>query len=213
MPDIIVIGASAGGVKPLRNLVGALPADFPAAIFIVMHLSPSRPSLLPEILQTRGRMKISTAVDGQKIEPARVYVAPPDQHLLVEPRCVRLTRGPREKRHRPAIDPLFRSAARAYGPRVIGIVLTGMLDDGAQGLHFVKSRGGVAIVQDPDEAAFDLMPLNAIKAADVDYVLKIEEIPQKLIELVHEVSQPDSGYVDVAARQRRGNRRHRLNLT
>jgi len=131
-------------------------------------------------------MRVGTAIDGERIEPARVYVAPPDLHLLVEPGYVRLTTGPRENRHRPAIDPLFRTAARAYGPRVLGIVLTGMLDDGAQGLYIVKLQGGVAIVQDPSEAMFDPMPLSAIKAANVDYVLKVSDMPQKIMELVRE---------------------------
>jgi two-component system chemotaxis response regulator CheB len=184
VPNVIVIGASAGGVEPLRYIVRALPADFPAAIFIVMHLSPLSPSVLPNILGTRGRMKVGGAVDGQPIEPANVYVAPPDMHLLVEPGYMRLSRGPRENRHRPAIDPLFRSAARSYGSRVIGIVLTGMLDDGAQGLHVVKSQGGIAIVQDPEEAAFNPMPLSAMKNNHVDYVLKVAEMPKKIMQLV-----------------------------
>ena len=190
MPNIIVIGASAGGVEPLRYLVRALPADFPAATFVVMHVSPLSPPILPKILYAPGHPKVVTAVDGQRIEPARVYVAQPDRHLLVEPGYVRLTRGPRENRHRPAIDPLFRSAARAYGPRVIAVVLTGMLDDGAQGLYIVKLQGGVAIVQDPEEATFDPMPLSAMKAANVDYVLKVTDMPKKLMELVHEQWQP-----------------------
>src|SRR5262245_47411407 len=134
MPNIIVIGASAGGVEPLRKLVRALPPDLQAAIFIVMHVSPLSPSILAKILRTPGRMKVAAAVDGESIQPGHVYVARSDLHLLVEPGYVRLSRGPRENRHRPAIDPLFRSAARAYGPRVMGIVLTGMLDDGALGL-------------------------------------------------------------------------------
>jgi len=186
VPNIIVIGASAGGVEPLRDLVRALPADLQAAIFIVMHVSPLNPSVLPNILSTQGRMKVSAAVDGESIQPSRVYVAQPDLHLLVEPGYIRLTRGPRENRHRPAIDPLFRTAARAYGPRVVGIVMTGLLDDGALGLHIVKSEGGIAIVQDPREAMFDAMPRNAIKAADIDYVLKVGQMPQKIQELVRE---------------------------
>lgn len=118
--------------------------------------------------------------------PSRAYVAPPDLHLLIEPGYVRLTRGPRENRHRPAIDPLFRTAARVYGSRVAGIILTGMLDDGALGLHIVKSEGGVAIVQDPDDAMFPSMPANVLKIVDVDYALKASDIGPKIVELVHE---------------------------
>ena len=186
MPNIIVIGASAGGVEPLRKLVHALPADLQAAIFIVMHVSPSNPSVLPNILSAQGRMKVAAAGDGEPIQPSRVYVAPPDLHLLVEPGYVRLTRGPGENRHRPAIDPLFRTAARAYGPRVMGIVLTGLLDDGALGLHIVKAEGGIAIVQDPTEAMFDSMPRSAMKTVDVDYVLKTVDMPGTIRDLVRE---------------------------
>ena len=183
MPNIIVIGASAGGVEPLREIVRALPADFQAAVFVVMHLAPSSPSLLPTILAGPSRIRVAAAVDGEPIVPSRVYVAPPDLHLLIEPGYVRLTRGPRENRHRPAIDPLFRTAARAYGKRVAGVVLTGMLDDGALGLYLVKSQGGTAIVQDPSEAMFPSMPKNGLKAVDIDYVLRAAEIGPKLIEL------------------------------
>jgi two-component system chemotaxis response regulator CheB len=131
-------------------------------------------------------LKVCGALDGQPIKPGHVYVAQPDMHLLIEPGYVRLTRGPRENRHRPAIDPLFRTAARAYGPRVLGIVLTGMLDDGAQGLLIVKSEGGTTIAQDPEEAMFASMPRNAIKTAVVDYILKTAEIPPKVVSLVDE---------------------------
>src|SRR5262249_4175978 len=131
MPNIVVIGASAGGVEPLRQIVGSLPSNLQAAVFIVTHLSPLAPSALSQILSRAGPLQSGTAVDGEPIEPARIYVAPPDRHLLIEPGYVRLSRGPRENRNRPAIDPLFRTAARVYGPRVVGIVLTGLLEDGA----------------------------------------------------------------------------------
>ncbi len=186
MPNIIVIGASAGGVEPLRELVRALPPDLQAAVFIVMHLSPVNPSVLPNILRVSGRIKVSAALDCQPIEPAHVCVARPNLHLLVEPGYVRLSRGPRENQHRPAVDPLFRSAARSYGPRVIGIVMTGMLDDGTLGLHIVKAEGGIAIVQDPREAMYDSMPRSAMKTVDVDYVLRVAEIQRKITEIVRE---------------------------
>jgi len=186
VPNIIVIGASAGGVQPLREIIRGLPSDLPAAIFVVMHVSPMTPSLLPDILTAPGRMNVAAAQDGEPIVPSRVYTARADLHLLVEPGYVRLTRGPRENRHRPAIDPLFRSAARAYGDRVAGIVLTGLLDDGAVGLHVIKAEGGVAIVQDPQEALFDSMPRTAIQTVDVDFILKVSEMPAKIMELVRE---------------------------
>src|SRR5262249_35480606 len=151
-----------------------------------MHLSPLSPSVLPSILKTPRGLKITAAMDGQPIQAGHVYVAQPDLHLLIEPGYVRLSRGPRENRHRPAIDPMFRSASRAYGPRLLAIFLTGLLDDGAQGLHIVKSAGGITMVQDPDEAMFNDMPRNAIKVAEIDYVLKVAEMPQKIMEFVRE---------------------------
>jgi two-component system chemotaxis response regulator CheB len=186
VPNIIVIGASAGGIEPLRWIVRNLPPDLQAAIFVVMHVAPLSPSVLPGILTTPGGLTVSAGLDREPIEPSHVYVAEPDLHMLVEPGYVRLTRGPRENRQRPAIDPLFRTAARAYGPRVLGIVLTGMLDDGAQGLQIVKSEGGMTMVQDPREALFSSMPVSALKVTDVDFVLKFAEIPQKIQELVRE---------------------------
>src|SRR5262245_29960420 len=149
MSNIVVIGASAGGVEPLQEILRSLPSNLPAAVFVVMHLSPLAPSALPQILNANGGMKATAAKDGERIEPSRVYVASPNLHMLIEPGRVRLTHGPKENRHRPSIDPLFRTAARAYGPRVLGIVLTGLMDDGAIGLHVIKHEGGTAIVQDP----------------------------------------------------------------
>ena len=166
MPNIIVIGASAGGVQALREIVSPLPANFTAAIFVVMHVGANAPSVIPQILNGAGALPAEHASDGDRILPSRIYVAPPDRHLLIEPGRVRVTRGPRENRHRPAVDPLFRSAARSYGPRVLGIVLTGNLDDGTVGLHIIKSEGGIAIVQDPNEAAFPSMPRNAIRSVN-----------------------------------------------
>ena len=186
MPNIIVIGASAGGVETLRQIVRPLPADLPAAIFVVMHVSPLTPSLLPNILTAAGLLPASPAQDGDLIEPSRIYVAPPDHHMLVEPGYIRLTRGPKENRHRPAIDPLFWTAARAYGPRVAGIVASGLMDDGATGLYIIKSEGGIAIVQDPKDAMFPSMPLSAIKAVPVDFILPAKAIPGKIVELAKE---------------------------
>jgi two-component system, chemotaxis family, protein-glutamate methylesterase/glutaminase len=174
--DIIVIGASAGGIEALRVLVGALPAELPASIFVVMHIAPESPALLADILNSAGTLPATSATDGERIRPGTIYVAPPDRHLLVEPNRVRVTRGPRENRFRPAIDPLFRSAAQTYGPRVVGVILTGYLDDGTAGLWTVKQLGGTAVVQDPADALVPFMPLNAVTHVKVDYCLPLEEI-------------------------------------
>src|SRR5437763_2217226 len=150
--DIIVIGASAGGVEALVKLVGSLPADLPAAIFLVLHIPAQSPSLLPDILNRAGPLHALHPVDGQAIQYGHIYVAPPDHHLIVEEGVVRIIRGPKENRHRPAIDPLFRSAARTYGTRVVGVILTGSMDDGTAGLLAIKRRGGEAIASDPGDA-------------------------------------------------------------
>src|SRR4051794_41089388 len=149
--DVIVVGASAGGVEALDRLVSGLPPEFPASIFVVLHLLASGRSLLDSILSRAGELPATAAVDGERFERGHIYVAPPDHHLLIRGLEIELSVGPRENGHRPAIDPLFRSAARAFGARVIAIVLSGSLDDGAAGARFVKERGGVAIVQDPDD--------------------------------------------------------------
>src|SRR5262245_13630253 len=158
MPNVNTIGASAGGVEPLREVVRSFAPNLPAPVFPAMHRFPAVPSALPKVLSINGGIKVTAANDGERIEPAHVYVARPNLHLLIEPGRIRLTRGPKENRHRPSIDPLFRTAARAYGPRVLGIVLTGLLDDGAVGLHVIKHEGGIAVVQDPNDAMFPSMP-------------------------------------------------------
>src|SRR5690348_15300508 len=148
--DIIVVGGSARGLEGLLAIASGLPADLPAAVLVAIHTSPTSPGLLPEILARSGPLPAAQAADGEPVSPGRIYVAAPDHHLLLEPGRVRVTRGPKENRFRPAVDPLFRSAALAYGPRVVGVILSGGLDDGAAGLWAVKTRGGVAIVQDPE---------------------------------------------------------------
>ncbi len=184
--DIIVVGASAGGVEALGELVSLLPADLPAAVFIVLHIPAYGTSVLPGILSRRGPLPAVHPADGEAIRQGRIYVAPPDHHLLLEKDgTVRLTRGPHENGHRPAVDTLFRSAARAYGPRVIGVVLTGTLDDGTAGLQVVKRRGGLAVVQDPEEALFASMPRAAIEAVAVDHVAALAEIGSTLARLAH----------------------------
>jgi two-component system, chemotaxis family, protein-glutamate methylesterase/glutaminase len=184
--DIIVVGASAGGIEALRTLIGALPADLSASLFIVVHTSPEAPSLLADILNASGKLPVTNATDGERIQKGRIYVAPPDRHLLVEPNRVRVTRGPKENRFRPAIDPLFRSAAQTYGPRVVGIILTGYMDDGTAGLWTVKQLGGTAIVQDPADALVPFMPLSALTHVKVDYCVPLEEIAPLLVSLTTE---------------------------
>jgi two-component system chemotaxis response regulator CheB len=174
--DIVVIGGSAGCIGPLKSLVSSLPADLPAAIFITVHVSPEAPSILPAILSRAGQIPAVHPLDRQPIMKSTIYVAPPDHHLLIEDGCVLSSRGPRENLHRPAVDPLFRSAARSYGPRVIGIILSGLLDDGSSGLMAVKLKGGLAVVQDPAEAAFSEMPERAWHYAHAEYVLTVAGI-------------------------------------
>lgn len=185
MPDhhIITIGASSGGVDALQRVIAPLPADLPAAVLIVLHRPATSPSLLPEILQHVSALPVAHAVDGEPVIPGRVYVAVPDRHLLVESERIRLTRGPKENRFRPAIDPLFRSAALTYGPRTIGVVLTGSLDDGTAGLWAIKDRGGIAVVQDPADALYPSMPRNALANVAVDHCLRLDAIAPMLRQL------------------------------
>ncbi|MFL5732893.1 MAG: chemotaxis protein CheB [Chloroflexia bacterium] len=192
--DIIVVGASAGGVEALMKLAGNLPRDLPASVFMVLHIPPEAPSVLPGILGRSGILPVAHPEDGDKIKQGRIYVAPPDFHMLLEDGRVRLARGPRENRHRPAVDPLFRSAAVAYGPRVVGVVLTGALDDGAVGLRSVKVRGGKAVVQDPEDALYPGMPSSAIRTTQVDHILPLKAIPPMLVRLVHQEAEDESRY-------------------
>ncbi|MBD1869873.1 chemotaxis protein CheB [Cyanobacteria bacterium FACHB-471] len=177
---IVVIGASAGGVQALLELVQLLPANFGASIFIVLHTSPTLPSRLPKLLQTAGHLSVTHAVDQAEIHPGHIYVAPPDRHLLIKPGWMQVVLGPKENRFRPAIDPLFRTAALAYGDRVIGVLLSGALYDGTAGLFDIKQHGGLTIVQDPEEAFVSALPRHAIAHVAVDHILPIAGIAQLL---------------------------------
>ena len=164
-------------------LVAGLPADFPAAICVVVHTAPQSPGVLHEILSRAGTLPAVMASSGQRIRGECIYVAPPDHHLLIEPGVLRLTKGPRENRFRPAVDPLFRSAAQVYGPKAIGVILTGDLDDGTAGLWAIKQLGGTAIVQEPSDAMFPSMPANAMAHVQVDHVVPAGELAELLIRL------------------------------
>ncbi len=182
--SVIVIAGSAGGLSALLHLVEHFPADLPAAILVALHVSPNSPSTQATMLGARGALPAVEATDGEKILPGHIYLAPPDFHLLVKKNHTQLSHGPRENRQRPAADPLFRSAARAYGPRVIGVVLSGMMDDGTSGLLAIKARGGTALVQDPQEAAFPGMPQSAVDHVKVDAVLPLDSLARHLVALV-----------------------------
>jgi two-component system, chemotaxis family, protein-glutamate methylesterase/glutaminase len=185
--DIIVIGASAGGVEAITAIVADLPRDLRASIFIVLHMSRGR-SMLAEILNRAGRMPAAQPTDGETLQYGRVYVASPDHHMVIENGVVRMVHSAAENGVRPAVDPLFRSAARAYGSRVVGVVLTGNLDDGTAGLAAIKGAGGVTIVQDPDEAFAPGMPRSAMAAVEVDHVLPLQDIPVMLTALTQEMT-------------------------
>jgi two-component system chemotaxis response regulator CheB len=190
--DIIVVGASAGGVEALAALVRGLPPDLPAAVFVVLHLPLDASSNLPSILDRAGPLPATHAADGETIQPGRIYIAPPNHHLLLDGAQMQLSIGPRVNSVRPSIDVLFRSAARAFDGRVIGIVLSGTLDDGALGLDAIQLRGGAVIIQDPAEARFSGMPRSALARVKADYVLPVAEIPAVLAQLVGATSLPDS---------------------
>ena len=182
--DLVVIGASAGGLEVLQRLVADLPADLPAAICVVLHISPDSPSALAPILQRAGPFPCGPAHDGAPLRNGEILVAPPDRHMVVVDGHVELTHGPRENGHRPAVDPLFRSAAEARGRRVVGVVLSGMRDDGTAGLLVVKASGGAAVVQDPDDALYPGMPSSALASGAADAVAPAALIGQVVAAMV-----------------------------
>jgi two-component system chemotaxis response regulator CheB len=184
--DIVVIGTSAGGVDALQTLAADLPQNLAASVFVVMHMPGYRPSALPAILSWSARLPIVKPAENDEIQSGRIYVAPPDYHLLIERNSrIALWHGPKENNFRPAINPLFRSAADVYGRRVVGVILTGTLDEGVAGLAWVKRHGGVTVVQDPSEARFPEMPANALRHVAVDYVAPIRDIGRLLVKLVN----------------------------
>lgn len=176
---IVVIGASFGGVEALLRISAELTSELNAAVFITLHIGAHR-SHLPSLWNSYGELPAAHAEDGQPIVPGRVYIAPPDHHLLVHRHHIRLSRGPRENWARPAIDPMFRSAAKTYGPRVIGAILTGRLNDGTAGLYEIKARGGATVVQDPADAACPEMPGSALVHVGPDHCVPLSHIPELL---------------------------------
>jgi len=201
--DLIVVGASAGGVEALQRLVADLPPELPASVLVVLHLMTSGTSVLDSILGRSGPLPVTQGHDGERLERGHVYVAPPDLHMLLRGSAIHLSAGPRENGHRPAVDPLFRSAARAFGARAIGVVLTGNLDDGTDGLRLIKERGGATVVQDPDDAAYGDMPQNAIDHVEPDHIVPLSRIGRTLWELLDTplAPPPTDGIADPESQQ------------
>jgi two-component system, chemotaxis family, protein-glutamate methylesterase/glutaminase len=189
--DLVVIGASAGGLQALYAILGALPPSLPAAVVAVIHTR-STAGVLPQILRRRSGLAIETATDGAELVPGTVYVPPADRHVAVSRKGLRVVRGPRENGFRPAIDPLFRTAARSRGARVIGVILSGALDDGSYGLSAIVRSGGVAIVQDPDDAEVASMPLAALRETPVQAVLPAAEIAAAIVHFCHDAAASES---------------------
>jgi two-component system, chemotaxis family, protein-glutamate methylesterase/glutaminase len=192
--DIIVIGASAGGIEALKEIVGNLPSDLAAAIFITLHIPAYATSILPAILSRAGPLGAVQAADGDLIQKGVIHVAPPDHHLFINSGYLSLFHGPKENRHRPAVDPMFRSAAIAYGPRVIGVVLTGNLDDGTAGMKAIKARGGIAVIQDPKDALYPGMPRSVLQNIEIDYSVPLTGIAPLLVRLVSETAEDSSNF-------------------
>ncbi|HSV12705.1 MAG TPA: chemotaxis protein CheB [Tepidisphaeraceae bacterium] len=182
----VVIGASAGGVEALRDVVARLPDDLPAPVFVVLHIPPYVASSLPRILNRSGPLHAVHPKDGAIIKAGTIYVAPPDHHLLIEGQHVAVKKGPKENRFRPSIDALFRSAAYTYGPRAIGVVLSGFLDDGTSGLWSIERLGGITVIQEPNEARFEDMPRSALEFVNVNHTLPSTQIGALLGRLVTE---------------------------
>jgi len=183
---VVVVGASAGGIPVLKTLMSRLPPDFPASLCVVLHIAADMPSVLPEILGKAGPLPASHPQSRTVMRPGHIYVAPPDHHLLVDGECVEATKGPKENRFRPSVDALFRSAAYTRGADVIGVVLSGLLDDGTSGLWTIKRRGGTAVVQAPEDAEYDSMPQSALRHVEVDHSLPVSELAALLVRLTGE---------------------------
>lgn len=187
---VVVIGTSTGGLEALKVVLAGLPADFPAAVLVVMHVG-SHPSALPRLLGSKCALAVRHAEHLETIEPGSVLIAPPDRHLIVDGQQVRLSHGAKENHTRPAIDPLFRSAAMSFRSKAIGVILTGDLDDGTVGLQAIEASGGRTIVQDPSDAVAPSMPLSALEYVGVDFKLPLAAIADALIDLTQQSDQPE----------------------
>lgn len=181
--DIIVIGGSAGGFEAIQNVVAGFPVDLPAAVFVTIHVSGRSDGILPSIISRASPLPAAHAIDGEGIQHGRIYIAPPDYHLLLRPGHVHLSHGPRENLQRPCINAMFRSAAETYDGRVSGVLLSGLLDDGAAGLWQIQQQNGATIVQDPEEATFRSMPDSAIRGLNVQYIVRLAEMAPLLVRL------------------------------
>jgi two-component system chemotaxis response regulator CheB len=186
----VVIGASAGGLEPLREVVSLLPPHFPSPVFIVLHIPPHSPSPLADILSRAGSLPATHPADDTTIQPGRIYVAPPDHHLLINAGAVSVKRGPKENGFRPSVDALFRSAAYTYGPGAVGVVLSGALNDGTSGLWSIKRLGGRAVVQEPSDAAYPSMPRSALEYIEADFTGSPAEIGAFLAQLPEQQPAP-----------------------
>ncbi|WP_158545135.1 chemotaxis protein CheB [Dyella monticola] len=201
--EIIAIGGSAGSIEVIRRICLALPTDLEASVLIAVHVGASDRDLLAAILDSGGPLPASTALDGEPLQEAHVYVAPPDHHLVIDGHFARLGRGPRENMARPAIDPLFRSAGISAGPRAIGVLLSGLLNDGASGLADLKRCGGVTVVQSPLDAVQGEMPRTALLASDIDYRAPARDLGELVVRLAREepgpaLTPPESVALEVA---------------
>jgi two-component system, chemotaxis family, protein-glutamate methylesterase/glutaminase len=197
--DLVVIGSSAGGVDTLKRVVSGLPHNLEASVCIVLHIAPTSPSALARILARSGPLSCRQATDGERLEPGQILVAPPDRHLVIEDNHVRLTVGPRENGHRPAVDTLFRSAAMEADGRVVGVVLSGNQDDGTAGLAAIKARGGATIVQDPQDALYPGMPASAVANVAVDAVVPSTEIAAVIAAMVTTIDPPFADEPDASS--------------
>lgn len=182
--DIVVIGGSAGGIEALRQVVAGLPSNLNAAVFVVIHVSPEAPSRIAEILSRCTKLPVQSAVHGEAIRPGRILVAPSDNHLTLEKKFVRVVRGPKDNGHRPAVDPLFHTAARTFGPRVIGVIISGTMSCGTQGMVSIQRKGGLTVVQDPAEALFSDMPNSALAHVKADHICSAQDMGPLIAQLV-----------------------------
>jgi two-component system chemotaxis response regulator CheB len=190
--NMVAIGGSAGSIEALRRVVRDLPADFPAAVFVVVHSRARLHSGLAHLLSYAAKMNVAEAEDGERIEDGKIYVARPDYHLLLSDNHIHLSRGPKEGLHRPSINAMFRTAAACCDGKVVGVLLSGLLDDGASGLWEIVHNHGISIIQDPEEALFPSMPMAALEAVPINFKLKSTEIGPQLVKIVS-TAEPDFG--------------------